>query len=105
VDGKDYFEWPLMKNGVFTVRSMYLDALDTHPLFQHRKIWKWKIALKIKIFLWFLQKGIVLTKDNLAKKNWKGNQKCVGCNLNETIQHLFIDCPFAKMIWRFIFYA
>jgi hypothetical protein len=25
--------------------------------------------------------------------------------MNETIQHLFLDCPSAKMIWRFIFYA
>jgi hypothetical protein len=84
---------------------MYIDALDTHPRFQHRKIWKWKLPLKIKIFLWFLQKGVVLTKDNLAKKKWKGSQKCVYCNLNETIQHLFLDCPLAKMIWRLIFYA
>jgi hypothetical protein len=42
VDGKDYFKWPLTKNNFFTVRSMYLDALDTHLPFQHRKIWKWK---------------------------------------------------------------
>jgi hypothetical protein len=83
---------------------MNLDALDNHPPFQHRKIWKWKLPLKIKIFLWFLKKGITLTKDSLAKKNWKGSQKCVCCNLNETIQHLFIDCPLAKMIWRFILY-
>jgi hypothetical protein len=46
-----------------------------------------------------------LTKDNLAKKNWKGSQQCVWCNLNETIQHLFLDCPSAKMFWRIIFYA
>jgi hypothetical protein len=84
---------------------MYLDALDTHQPFQHRKIWKWKIPLKIKIFLWFLQKGAVMSKDILVKKNWKVSQNCVCCNLNETIQHLFIDCPLAKMIWRFIFYA
>jgi hypothetical protein len=38
VDGKDYFRWRLTKNSLFTVRSMYIDALDTHPLFQHRKI-------------------------------------------------------------------
>jgi hypothetical protein len=50
VDGKDYFKWPLTKNGVFTVRSMYLNALDTHPPFQHRKIWKWKIPLKNQNF-------------------------------------------------------
>jgi hypothetical protein len=83
VDGKDYFKWPLTKNGVFTVRSVNLDALDIHPPFQHRKIWKWKIPLKIKIFLWFLQKGVILTKDNLAKKNWKGSQKFVCYNLNK----------------------
>jgi hypothetical protein len=105
VDGKDHFKWPLMKNILFTVRSMYLDALDADPPFQHRKIWKWKLPLKIKNFLWFLQRGVVLTKDNLAKKIWKGSQKCVCCNMNETIQHHFLDCPLAKMIWRFTFYA
>jgi hypothetical protein len=46
-----------------------------------------------------------LTKDNLEKKNWKGSQQCVCCNFNETIQHLFLDCPSAKIIWRIIFYA
>jgi hypothetical protein len=73
VDGKYYFKWLLTKSGFFMVRSMYLDGIDTNPPFQHRKIWKWKVPLKIKIFLWFLQKGVVLTKDNLAKKNWKGS--------------------------------
>jgi hypothetical protein len=77
VDGNDYFKWLLTKNGLFTVRSMYLHAVDTHPPFQHKKIWKWKLSLKIKIFIWFLQKGVVLTKDNLAKKNWKESKKCV----------------------------
>jgi hypothetical protein len=42
--------------------------------------------------------GVVLTKDNLAKKNWKGSQQCVCYNMNETIHHLFIDCSSAKMI-------
>jgi hypothetical protein len=102
---KDCFKWLLTKNGFFTVRSMYLDAIDTHLPFQHKKIWKWKLPLKIKDSLWFLQKGVVLTKDNLAKKNRKWSQKCVCCDMNETIQHHFIDCPLAKMIWKFIFYA
>jgi hypothetical protein len=73
VDDNDYFKWRLTKSGCFTVRSLFLHDIDTHPPFQHRKIWKWKIPLKIKIFLWLLQKGVVLTKDNLAKKNWKGS--------------------------------
>jgi len=93
------------KPGLFSVRSLYLHLIDTKPPFVHRKLWKIKIPLKIKIFLWFLQRDVVLTKDNLTTKNWKGSQKCVWCNKNGTIQHLFIDCPFTKMIWRIIFFA
>jgi hypothetical protein len=69
VEGSDYFTWSLTKSGLFSVRSMYLHLIDTRPPFRHKKIWKIKISLKIKIFLWFLQRGIVLTKDNLARKN------------------------------------
>jgi hypothetical protein len=50
-------------------------------------------------------KGVVLTKDNLARKNWKGSQQCISCNRNENIQYLFLDCPFAKTIWRIVFFA
>jgi hypothetical protein len=84
---------------------MYLHLIDSQPPFHHKKIWKIKIPLKIKIFLWFLQRGVTLTKDNLARKNWRGSQKCIYCNRNETIQHLFLDCPGAKMMWRIIFFA
>jgi len=31
-------------------------------------IWKLRLPLKIKIFIWYLQKGVVLTKDNLARR-------------------------------------
>ena len=50
--------------------------------------------------MWFLYKGVTLTKDNLAKKGWQGNVKCCFCNLRETIQHLFFSCHWAKLIWR-----
>jgi hypothetical protein len=38
---------------------MYLDALDTYPPFQHRKIRKWKIPLKSTAcsFGWWLMAG------------------------------------------------
>jgi hypothetical protein len=104
-EGSDFFKWSLTRSGLFTVRSLYHHLIDKHPPFQHRKIWKMRITLKIKIFLWFLQRGVVLTKDNLARKNWKGGQKCIGCNRNENTQHLFLDCSFAKTIWRIIFFA
>ena len=50
--------------------------------------------------LWHLQKGVLLTKDNLRRKNWKGSQNCSYCICNETIKHLFFDFQHAKVIWR-----
>jgi hypothetical protein len=105
VQGSDHFKWSLTKSGLFTVHSMYQHLIDSRTPFLHKRIWKIRIPLKIKIFLWFLQRGVVLTKDNLAKKNWKGSQQCICCNMNESIQHLFIDCPLTQMIWRIIFFA
>jgi hypothetical protein len=33
-----------------------------------------KISLKIKIFLWLIQLGVILTKDDLVKRKWKGKK-------------------------------
>ena len=55
-----------------------------------------KVPLKIKIFLLFLKKGVILTKDNLAKRNWNGSKTCCFCSKPETIHHLFSKCHYAQ---------
>ena len=105
VDGSDSFSCNLSKFGLFTVHSMYLHLINTHTPFRHKKIQKIKVPLKIKIFLWFLQKQVVLTKDNLARKNQKGSLKYVGCNFDKSVQHLFLDCHYAKVVWRMVYLA
>jgi hypothetical protein len=102
-DTEDTFKWNLTASGVFTVKSMYLDLLDGDTVFLKKYIWKMKVALKIRIFMWFVFKKVILTKDNLIKINWHGCTKCCFCDQNETIYHLFILCPFAKMIWRIVY--
>ena len=52
-----------------------------------------------KIFLWYLKKRVTLTKDNLLKRNWKGDSTCCFCSCKETIQHLFFECHVAKFVW------
>jgi hypothetical protein len=52
--------------------------------------------------MWFLHRKVILTKDNLIKRNWNGNDSCCFCGNNESIQHLFFECPLAKLIWRII---
>ena len=59
-------------------------------------IWKVQILPKIKIWMYLIEQNDILIKDNLARKNWSGDRKCVFCNENETIPHLFFDCDMAK---------
>jgi hypothetical protein len=65
-------------------------------------IWKMKIPLKTKVFGWYLRRGVILTKDNLAKRNWHRSKSCVFCHQDETIKHLFFQCRFARSIWSII---
>jgi len=64
----DMFVWGLHKNGSFSVNSMY-KFLVSNGLKVMQEIWQMKIPLKNKIFMWFLKKGVILTKDNLARRN------------------------------------
>jgi hypothetical protein len=57
----------------------------------HGVVWKLKLPLKIEVFLWYLRRGVILTKDNLVKRNWKGCTRCCFCNSEESIQHLFFN--------------
>ena len=104
-DQPDVFVWKLTDSGRFTVKSMYADFMNGHTAFLRKYIWKMKVPLKIKIFMWFVYKKVILTKDNLAKRNWNGCTKCVFCGMEETIHHLFITCPFARIIWMIVQFA
>jgi hypothetical protein len=52
--------------------------------------------------MWFLHQRVLFKKDNLLKRNWHGSKKCCHYDQDETIQHVFIDCPLAKAVWRIV---
>jgi hypothetical protein len=58
--------------------------------------------LKMKIFTWYMQRGVILTKDNLTNRSWQGSKVCFFCHKDKTIQHLFFDCRFAQVVWSMI---
>jgi hypothetical protein len=68
----------------------------------NNKLWKMKIPLKIKDFGWYLRKGVILTNDNLPKKNCNGSKKSVFCLQDETIKHLLFQYRFSRSIWSII---
>jgi hypothetical protein len=100
---KDKFVWSLTTSGLFTVKLMYLDLLDDGAKFFKKYIWKIKVPLKIRVFMCFLHRKVILTKDNLPKQNGTGNEKYCFCDDKESLQHLFFECPFAKIIWPLIY--
>ncbi len=81
------------------MRSHYHALIKKDVPNLNKKIWKLKAPLKVKIFLWYLRKGVILTKDNLTKRNWQGSKSCCFCHKDESIKHLFFECRFARTVW------
>ena len=66
-DANDSFKWTLTKDSNFTVKSMYKDLMQINSLPCKSIVWKLKVPLKKKVFLWYLQKGYS-NKGQLVKK-------------------------------------
>jgi hypothetical protein len=95
----DWISWSLNKNGLFSTKSIYT-WLEKGLAGSHNKwIWKTKIPLKIKIFMWQLGQDALLTRENLRKRNWDGSPVCSFCSQLETNNHLFFTCPISKVVW------
>ncbi|WVZ53335.1 LOW QUALITY PROTEIN: hypothetical protein U9M48_004295 [Paspalum notatum var. saurae] len=91
--GRDKFIWGLNKTGVFTVRSMYKHLIN-NGIIVSQEIWKTKILLKTKIFMWYVKRGVLLTKDNLAKRNWNEAsdlQRTLASEINQKRVLLVLD--------------
>jgi len=78
---------------------MYKHLINQIAMPLNKLLWKFKLPFKIKIFIWFLIKGIILTKDDLLERNNKGDHRCF-CDNKKFIQHLFFDCQVARFVWR-----
>jgi hypothetical protein len=101
--GPDVFCWNLTENDLFSVASLYNVLIQPDVLVDNnKKIWKMKIPVKIKVFAWYLRRGVILTKDNLVNRNWQGSKTCVFCHQDDTIEYIFFQCKFARSIWSSI---
>jgi hypothetical protein len=61
-NGHDEFRWKLHENGKFSVAYIYNALiLPDMPIdkVSNNKLWKLKIPLRIKVFGWYLCKGVV----------------------------------------------
>ena len=49
-----------------------------------------------------VRQNIILTKVNLIKRGWQGDITCHFCGGDETVDHLFVSCPYILQIWHWI---
>ncbi len=52
----DSLRWTFHKTGLFSMRFMYLALINNGYIVRNKCIWKLKLPLKIKIFMWYLFK-------------------------------------------------
>lgn len=55
---------------------------------------------KIQIFLWKVLQRVIPTGENLQKRGVLTNTNCIRCGAQETTNHLFFHCDFAKQVWE-----
>jgi hypothetical protein len=52
--------------------------------------------------MWYVYKGVVLTKDNLAERNWNGSKQYSFSCKGESIQHLIFYCSYVIFVWGLV---
>jgi hypothetical protein len=78
--------------------------VEAHPYY--KVLWKAGCTPRIKIFAWLILVDRLNTKTMLRRRhfNIQGDVLCVLCNtgMEEDIDHLFFECPFAMQCWNSI---
>lgn len=95
--------WKINASGLFTVKSLYSQLLNSSHRFPHPVIWEVKLPLKNKIFLWyFYLRGSSSLKTIFVRGTGRKKDKlCSFCPSFETIEHLK-KCPMARFIWQVV---
>jgi hypothetical protein len=102
--------WTPVWGSRYTSRRFYryiFNEVDAHPIF--KIVWKSSCTPRIKFFAWLVLVDRLNTKSMLRRRhmNIQGTVTCVMCNsgAEETIDHLFFDCPFAKECWAMLLFS
>lgn len=98
-------KWGWGKSRIYTAAQGYSSLQSQHVSIHTASFWKrvWDpLSLPMVIFFcWVLMHQKILTGEYLLKRGIIGPHRCVLCiNDLETIEHLFMDCPFTQEVWK-----
>lgn len=91
-------------NSTYKAAKLYkLAFLEVQTLAVFQWVWKSKVTPRVKFFAWLILLDRLNTKNMLTRRNFnvQPDSLCVLCDdgMEETIDHLFFDCSFAKKCW------
>uniref|UniRef100_A0A0A8Y3J5 Reverse transcriptase zinc-binding domain-containing protein n=1 Tax=Arundo donax TaxID=35708 RepID=A0A0A8Y3J5_ARUDO len=101
VDEDDSLVWQYTSNGVYNVQSLYniVNFRGIIPVYLPA-VWKLNDPPRLHVFLWLLSKNRVLTRDNLAKRQFVNDKTCLFCSEEDTVFHLFFGCVVSARMWN-----
>ena len=105
--------WLGTKTGEYTNKTGYKAAIkirgqeniliaDQHEMDWYKSVWNLNVSPKVKLFLWKVFQNAIPVGELLAIRNVNVDIRCKHCNAPESINHLFLHCPFAKKVWEHI---
>jgi hypothetical protein len=83
---------------------MYLDLMNDYTKYMHKYIWKMKVPLKIKIFMWLFHHKVLLIE--MIWLNGTGMETWLVTFLISKRQSnidLFTECPLENIIWQIVY--
>jgi len=79
-----------------------MERLISAPNPSWLKAWHKSIPSKVACLVWRLFQSKIVTKDNLFRRGviGQGSLQCAeGCGVEESVSHLFLECPIFAGIW------
>ena len=99
-NSRDEVYWALDSSKSFTTKSLYRFVTNRGvSIPEAENVWKAKLPLKIKIFLWQLKHNKLQVATSLKRRGWKGSVYCCLCGKVETNNHVFFGCLISRFAW------
>lgn len=103
-ESEDDFCWREEGSGMFSVSSAYNLIHDNAGAEDDRtweRIWRLKVAAKMKMFLWLAYHQRVMSNDMRRRKGFTTLDHCHRCTeKKEDIDHILRRCPNAEEVWN-----